>query len=125
MTGRVGAPGFAVPEPVTGDVTAGKRPAAQARRLGQQHRSAAITPPGDVEHVYWEEGSAHLPGVPGGTSPATAITLPDVSAWPVLTATRSRARDRGRRSRLMTASVSPGVFVTSLVTAEDGGSHSG
>jgi hypothetical protein len=32
----------------------------QAHWLGQQHRSAAATPFGDVEHVYWDEGSARL-----------------------------------------------------------------
>ena len=50
--------------------------AGQARRLGQQHRSTAVTPFGDVEHVYWDAGSARLLDVLGVTSPTTADNAP-------------------------------------------------
>src|SRR5438046_1432476 len=54
--GELGAaPGLA-----TGDLTTEEGMAGQASRLGRQHRSAAIIPFGDVGHVYWNEGSAHL-----------------------------------------------------------------
>jgi hypothetical protein len=126
MTGQEGAPHFAGTESVTGDVTAGKRLAAQARRLGQQHRSAAIAPFGDVEHVYCDEGSARLPGVPGVTSShhGGQRTRTAAPGRRLLRCARG-PRGRGRRSRLMTASISSGIFVMSLMTAEGGGSHSG
>jgi hypothetical protein len=44
---------------------------AQAQRLGQQHRAAGIAPFGDAGYVFWDEGSARLPGALGATSPAT------------------------------------------------------
>jgi hypothetical protein len=50
--------------------------AAQARWLGQQHRSASATPFGDVEHVYWDKGSAQLLSVFGITSATTADNAP-------------------------------------------------
>jgi hypothetical protein len=50
--------------------------AGQARRLGQQHRSTVVTPFGDVEHVYWDAGSARLLDVLGVTSPTTADNAP-------------------------------------------------
>lgn len=50
--------------------------AGQARWLGQQHRSAAATPFGDVEHVYWDEGSARLLSALGITSATTADSTP-------------------------------------------------
>ena len=76
MTEQQGERGLTAPGLAVGDLTAEKRLAGQARRLGRQHRSAAITPFGDVEHVYWDEGSARLPGVLGVTSPATADNAP-------------------------------------------------
>ena len=50
--------------------------AGQAHRLGRQHRSAAVTPFGDVEHVYWDAGSARLLDALGVTSPTTAGNAP-------------------------------------------------
>ena len=50
--------------------------AGQAHRLGQQHRSAAVTPFGDVENVYWDAGSACLLDALGVTSPTTAGNAP-------------------------------------------------
>jgi hypothetical protein len=46
--------------------------AGRARWLGQQHRSAAASPFGDVEHIYWDEGSARLLSALGITSATTA-----------------------------------------------------
>ena len=70
--GELGAaPGLA-----TGDLTTEEGPAGQASRLGRQHRSAAIIPFGDVGHVYWNEGSAHLLGTLGVTSPTTTDNAP-------------------------------------------------
>jgi len=43
----------------------------QARRLGHQHRNAAIVPFGDAYHAYWDEGSAGLLNALGVTSPTT------------------------------------------------------
>ena len=50
--------------------------AGQARWLGQQHRSAAVTPFGDVDHMHWDEGSAHLLDALRVTSPTTADNAP-------------------------------------------------
>jgi len=55
-----------------GDFASEEGLAGQARRLGQQLRSAAVTPFGDVGHVHWNEGSARLLGALGVTSPTTA-----------------------------------------------------
>lgn len=50
--------------------------AGQARWLGQQHRSAAVTPFGEVEHVYRDAGSAQLLDALGITSPTTEDNAP-------------------------------------------------
>jgi hypothetical protein len=50
--------------------------AGQARWLGRQHRSAAVTPLGDMEHVYRDAGSARLLDALGVTSPTTAGNAP-------------------------------------------------
>ena len=76
MTEQEGELGLAPPGLATGDPTAKEGLAGQARRLGQQHGSAAIAPFGDVEHVYWGEGSARLLGALGVTSPTTAGNAP-------------------------------------------------
>ena len=44
MTEQRGDPGLVAEENLAG----------HAHRLGQQHRSAEVTPFGDVEHVYWD-----------------------------------------------------------------------
>ena len=76
MTEREGEFGLAAPGLSASDITAGEGLAGQARWLGQQHGSAAIAPFGDVEHVYWAEGSAHLLGALGVTSSTTADNAP-------------------------------------------------
>ena len=76
MTEQEGELGLAAPGLVTGDLTTEEGLAVQARSLGRQHRSAAIAPFGDVEHVYWDEGSARLLGALGVTSPTTADNAP-------------------------------------------------
>ena len=76
MTEQQGEFGFASPELAAGDFAAGEGLAGQAHRLRQRHRSAAVTPFGDVEHVYWGEGSAHLLDALGVTSPTTADNAP-------------------------------------------------
>ena len=76
MTEQEGELGLGVPGSADGDLTMEEGLAGQARRLGRQHRSAAIIPFGDVEHVYWDEGSAHLLGALGVTSPTTADNAP-------------------------------------------------
>jgi len=115
--------GLAAPGLAASDMTAEEGLAGQARRLGRHHSSAAITPFGDVEHVYWNEGSARLLGarrhIPhhGGQRSRTAAPGRRLLR-------RARGpRARGRRSRLMTASISPVVFVTSLTTAEGRHQH--
>jgi hypothetical protein len=125
MAEQEGELGLVAPGSVTDNLTAEERLAGQACRLGQQHSSAAIAPFGDVEHVYWDDGSAparrarcHVPHH-GGQRSRTA------APGRRLLRRARRPRARGRRSRLMTVSISPGVFVMSLVTAEGGGSHSG
>jgi hypothetical protein len=126
MTEQEGERSLGAPELTTGDLTTEEELAGQARRLGRQHSSAAIAPFGDMKHVYWGEGSAHLLGMLGVTSPATADNAPGRQRLAGANLRRARGpRARGRRSRLMTASISPGVFVMSLVTAEGGGFHSG
>ena len=51
------------------DVTAAREGlAGHARWLGQQHCSAAASPFGDVEHIYWDEGCARLLSALGITS---------------------------------------------------------
>jgi hypothetical protein len=76
MTEQQGELGFVSPGLVAGDLDAEKGLAGQAHRLGQQHRSAAIIPFGDVGHVYWDEGSAHMLGALGVTSPTAADNAP-------------------------------------------------
>ena len=66
MTEQRGDPGLVAEENLAG----------QAHRLGQQHRSAAVTPFGEVEHVYWDAGSAALLDALGVTSPAMADNAP-------------------------------------------------
>lgn len=48
MAGQDGEREPSAAGPVTDDLTAPVELAGQARRLGQQHRAAAITPPGDA-----------------------------------------------------------------------------
>ena len=76
MTEQEGEPGLAAPGLAVGDMTAEEGLAGHARWLGQQHCSAAIAPFGDVEHVYWDEGSARLLGALGVMSPTTAGNAP-------------------------------------------------
>jgi hypothetical protein len=64
MTEQRGDPGLVAEENLAG----------QAHRLGQQHRSAEVTPFGDVEHVYWDAGSAGLLDALGVGSPTTAAS---------------------------------------------------
>jgi hypothetical protein len=66
MTEQRGDPGLVAEENLEG----------QAHRLGQQHRSAEVTPFGDVEHVYWDAGSAGLLDALGVGSPTTAGDAP-------------------------------------------------
>jgi hypothetical protein len=73
MTKQEGELGLAAPGLAAGDLTAEEGLAGQARR---QHRSAAIIPFGDVEYVYWGEGSARLLGALGVTSPTAADSAP-------------------------------------------------
>jgi hypothetical protein len=76
MREQEGEPGLTEPGLAIGDLTTEEALAGQARRLGRQHRSAAIAPFGDMGHVYWDEGSARLLGALGVTSPTTADNAP-------------------------------------------------
>lgn len=76
MTEQEGKRSLATPGLATGDLTREEGLAGQARRLGWQHGSAAIAPFGDVEHVYWSEGSARLLDALGVMSPTTADNAP-------------------------------------------------
>jgi hypothetical protein len=76
MAEQEGELGLVAPGSVTDDLTAEERLAGQVRRLGQQHSFAAIAPFGDVEHVYWGEGSARLLDALGVTSPTTGANAP-------------------------------------------------
>ncbi len=76
MTEQEGESSPTAPGPAVGDLTAEEGPAGQARWLGRQHHSASIAPFGDVEHVYWDEGSARLLSALDVTSPTTAGNAP-------------------------------------------------
>jgi len=76
MTEQQGELGSVSPGLVAGDLAAEEGLAGQAHRLGQQHHSAAVTPFGDVELVYWDVGSARLLDALGVTSPTTADNAP-------------------------------------------------
>jgi len=76
MTEQEGEHALAAPGLATGDLTAEEGLAGKACRLGRQHSSAAIAPFGDVGHVYWGEGSAHLLDALGVTSTTTTDNTP-------------------------------------------------
>ena len=63
-------------EAVTDNLTMQEKLAGQARQLGQQHRTAGITPFGDAGWVRWDEGSARLLTALGETSPTTGSNAP-------------------------------------------------
>ncbi len=76
MTEHGGDPGLVTPGLAADGLTAEEELTGLARQLGRQHHSAAIAPFGDVDHVYWDEGSARLLGALGVTSPTTADNTP-------------------------------------------------
>jgi hypothetical protein len=76
MTGQEGELDPFAARRATNHLTAQQELAEQARQLGQQHRTAAITPFGDADYVYWDEGSARLLNALGITSPTTDDNAP-------------------------------------------------
>ena len=76
MTEHGGDPGLITPGSAADGLTAEQGLTGLARQPGRQHRSVAIDPFGDVDHVYWDQGSARLLGALGVTSPTTADNAP-------------------------------------------------
>ena len=81
-----------------------------------------VTPGPAVDGLTAEEGSAHLLGVPGVTSPAAADNAPGRQRLAGIYCDALEGRGpRGRRAWFMTASAG----VMSGMAAGGGGSHSG
>jgi hypothetical protein len=76
MAGREGNLELFADGPVTDNAARQEELAGQARRLGQQHRAAGITPFGDAQYVSWDAGSASLLAALGETSPTTDSNAP-------------------------------------------------
>jgi len=76
MVGREGNFEPSAEGPVTDHPAIQEDLAGQARRLGQQHRAAQITPFGVAGYVRWDEGSARLLAALGETSPTTGSNAP-------------------------------------------------
>jgi hypothetical protein len=76
MAGQDGEPEPVTAGPAANDPTGDAELIQQAQRLGQQHRSAGITPFGDAGYVSWDEGSARLLDALGVTSPTTGDNAP-------------------------------------------------
>lgn len=81
-----------------------------------------VTPGSATDGLTAQEGSAHLPGVPGVTSPATADNAPGRQRLAGIYCDTLEGRGhRGRRAWFMTAPAG----VMSGTAAGGGGSHSG
>jgi hypothetical protein len=87
MAGQDREPGLFTAGPAANGPIADAELIAQAQRLGQQHRAAGIAPFGDAGYVFWDEGSARLPGALGATSPPPVTTPPGGTGWQPPTAT--------------------------------------
>ena len=57
MTGQEGQLDPCTAGPASGQLTVHEELAEQVRRLGHEHRAAAITPFGDLHEVYWDQGA--------------------------------------------------------------------